>query len=56
VAQDPVALSGLVLDATARPARLVRSRSGRVPAQAINGIEIEFTAGFGADRPRSRPN
>ncbi|MGJ8570620.1 MAG: head-tail connector protein [Hoeflea sp.] len=46
VAQDQD-LSGLLLDATAKPARLVIS--GRLhPAQPINGIEIEFTAGFGA--------
>lgn len=40
-------LSGLLLDATARPARLVVKDKPR-PEQAINGIEIEFTAGFGA--------
>jgi uncharacterized phiE125 gp8 family phage protein len=40
-------LSGLLLDATARPARLGIKERPR-PGQAINGIEIEFTAGFGA--------
>jgi len=43
-AQD---LSGLLLDGSARPARLVIRERLR-PGQAINGIEIEFTAGFGA--------
>ncbi|EDQ33762.1 phage conserved hypothetical protein [Hoeflea phototrophica DFL-43] len=42
-----LALSGMLLDATARPARLVIKERPR-PGQAINGIEIEFTAGFGA--------
>ena len=40
-------LSGLLLDATARPARLVIRERPR-PGQPINGIEIEFTAGFGS--------
>ncbi|VVT18560.1 head-tail connector protein [Hoeflea sp. EC-HK425] len=40
-------LSGLVLDGTAHPARLMVRQ--RPPAgQPINGIEIEFTAGFGS--------
>jgi uncharacterized phiE125 gp8 family phage protein len=40
-------LSGMLLDATAQPARLlVRQRSS--PGRPINGIEIEFTAGFGS--------
>ena len=39
-------LSGLLLDATAHPARLVIRERPR-PVQPINGIEIEFTAGFG---------
>jgi uncharacterized phiE125 gp8 family phage protein len=39
-------LSGHVLDGGARPARLwLRNRPA--PGQALNGIEIEFTAGFG---------
>jgi len=41
-----VDLSGHVLDEAARPARLwLRSRPS--PRQAMNGIEIDFTAGFG---------
>ena len=40
-------LSGLVLDGTAHPARLVIRERPR-PGQPINGIEIEFTAGFGS--------
>lgn len=40
-----VAADGWLLDATARPARLaVRERLR--PGQPINGVEIEFTAGF----------
>lgn len=46
VAQDQD-LTGLLLDATAKPARLV-VRERQKPSQPINGIEIEFTAGFGA--------
>ena len=46
VAQE-LSLTGLLLDAKARPARLV-IRERMHPGQAINGIEIEFTAGFGA--------
>jgi len=46
VAQD-LDLSGMLLDATARPARLV-IREQPMPGQPINGIEIEFTAGFAA--------
>ena len=46
VAQDQD-LTGLLLDATAKPARLVVRERPR-PSQPINGIEIEFTAGFGA--------
>ncbi|MDF1607281.1 head-tail connector protein [Hoeflea sp. YIM 152468] len=38
-------LSGLLLDGTAHPARLV-VRDRTRPSQPINGIEIEFTAGF----------
>ncbi|MEQ8305810.1 MAG: head-tail connector protein [Hoeflea sp.] len=38
-------LSGALLDATARPARLAISHK-LGPGQPINGIEIEFTAGF----------
>ena len=40
-------LSALLLDATAHPARLfIRERP--YPGRPINGIEIEFTAGFGS--------
>lgn len=46
VAQDQD-LTDLLLDATAKPARLVVRERPR-PSQPINGIEIEFTAGFGA--------
>jgi len=46
VAQDQD-LTGMLLDATARPARLV-VRERQRPSQPINGIEIEFTAGFGS--------
>jgi hypothetical protein len=44
----------MLLDATARPARLVIKERPR-PGQAINGIEIEFTAGL-ARLPRSLPS
>jgi uncharacterized phiE125 gp8 family phage protein len=40
-------LSGLLLDGSAHPARLAMRQRPR-PGQAINGIEIEFTAGFGS--------
>jgi uncharacterized phiE125 gp8 family phage protein len=40
-------LSGLVLDGNANPARLI-IRQRPCPGQPINGIEIEFTAGFGS--------
>jgi uncharacterized phiE125 gp8 family phage protein len=40
-------LDGLLLDGSAQPARLV-IRERLHPGQVINGIEIEFTAGFGA--------
>lgn len=39
--------SGFVLDGQARPARLVLPQQP-VPGQVINGIEIDFSAGFGA--------
>ncbi len=44
---QPVSLAGHVLDGAARPARLVLPA---LPAElkAVNGIEIDFTAGFGA--------
>ncbi|OCW55766.1 head-tail connector protein [Hoeflea olei] len=40
-------LTGMLLDASARPARLLL-RERPTPGQPINGIEIEFTAGFAA--------
>ena len=39
-------LSGAILDANARPARLHLAGVPR-PGRALNGIEIDFTAGFG---------
>ncbi|MCV9963457.1 phage head-tail connector protein [Pararhizobium sp. BT-229] len=42
-----VDVSGFVLDGEARPARLVLPRQP-VPGKPINGIEIDFSAGFGA--------
>ena len=42
-----VATSGFILDGAARPARLVLPRQPK-PGRAINGIEIDFSAGFGA--------
>lgn len=39
--------AGMVLDGRAQPARLILPRRVR-PGQALNGIEIDFTAGFGA--------
>lgn len=42
----PLALDGLLLDGGARPARLMLGvKPGAM--RALNGIEIEFTAGFG---------
>ncbi|WP_438749462.1 head-tail connector protein [Pararhizobium sp. O133] len=40
-------VSGFVLDGQARPARLVLPKQP-APGQAINGIEIDFSAGFGS--------
>lgn len=39
--------TGFVLDGQARPARLILPRQPE-PGPAINGIEIDFSAGFGA--------
>ena len=49
VAGAPVAVdtSGFMLDGQARPARLILP-SQPEPGLAINGIEIDFSAGFGA--------
>jgi uncharacterized phiE125 gp8 family phage protein len=41
-----VDLGGHVLDGTARPARLWL-RNPPAPGQTLNGVEIDFTAGFG---------
>lgn len=46
-AEQNLDLSGLVLDGAAHPARLIIRQRSR-PGQPINGIEIEFTAGFGS--------
>ena len=44
--ETTVDLSGHVLDGAARPARLwLRNRPS--PGQALNGVEIDFIAGFG---------
>jgi uncharacterized phiE125 gp8 family phage protein len=42
-----VSLAGHVLDGIRRPARLVLPQRV-IPGRAVNGIEIDFTAGFGA--------
>jgi uncharacterized phiE125 gp8 family phage protein len=39
-------LTGHILDGNARPARVILNRSVST-ARAINGIELDFTAGFG---------
>jgi len=43
-----VDLTGMMLDRHARPARLLLDERVR-PGRAINGIEVDFIAGFGAD-------
>ena len=44
--QGEISLDGHVLDGLSRPARLwLRTRPE--PRQAINGVEVDFTAGFG---------
>ncbi|MBP1850911.1 head-tail connector protein [Rhizobium halophytocola] len=45
-AASPAALSGHYLDGASRPARLWLSERP-APGRALNGIEIDFTAGFG---------
>lgn len=45
---QPVTLSGIALDGHARPARLLLKEMP-TSAQEINGIEIDFTAGFGTE-------
>ena len=44
---EDVDASGFVLDGQARPARLILPLRPP-PGQVINGIEIDFSAGFGA--------
>jgi uncharacterized phiE125 gp8 family phage protein len=44
--ETPVSLDGHVLDGDARPARLFL-RNRPIPGEPLNGIEIDFTAGFG---------
>lgn len=44
--ESEIALAGHVLDGGRRPARLWL-RTQPEPRQAINGVEIDFTAGFG---------
>lgn len=44
---EDIDASGFVLDGQARPARLILPRQPD-PGQALNGIEIDFSAGFGA--------
>ncbi len=39
-------ITGMLLDGQSRPARIYTSKQSK-PEQAINGIEITFTAGFG---------
>lgn len=46
-APENLDLSGMLLDGGARPARLAITKRPR-PTRPINGIEIEFTAGFGS--------
>ena len=41
-------LSAFVLDRSSRPARLAIPNAPTGPGTALNGIEIDFTAGFGA--------
>jgi uncharacterized phiE125 gp8 family phage protein len=46
-APQDIDASGFLLDGQARPARLILPRQPD-PGQALNGIEIDFSAGFGA--------
>ncbi|PZM17089.1 head-tail connector protein [Rhizobium tubonense] len=43
----PVSLAGHMLDGRRRPARLMLPQRPQ-PARTVNGIEVDFTAGFGA--------
>jgi uncharacterized phiE125 gp8 family phage protein len=42
-----VSLEGHVLDGQGRPARLMLAQRAK-PGRAVNGVEVDFTAGFGA--------
>ncbi len=46
-APQDIDASGFLLDGQTRPARLILPRQPE-PGQALNGIEIDFSAGFGA--------
>jgi uncharacterized phiE125 gp8 family phage protein len=43
-----LSLSGFVLDRFSRPARIAIPDAVAAPGKKMNGIEIDFTAGFGA--------
>jgi uncharacterized phiE125 gp8 family phage protein len=43
-----LSLSGFVLDRASRPARLALPDAVTAPSKELNGIEINFTAGFGS--------
>jgi uncharacterized phiE125 gp8 family phage protein len=47
-APSSLPLAGFALDRTSRPARLAPKDVVITPGRALNGIEIDFTAGFGA--------
>ena len=46
-APSPAPLSGFVLDRFSRPARVAVPDAITAPGKKLNGIEIDFTAGFG---------
>jgi len=50
-AGDPASVptTGYLVDRYARPARIRLTDAGSSPGVEINGIEIDFTAGFGSD-------
>jgi uncharacterized phiE125 gp8 family phage protein len=47
-APSSLSLSGFVLDRFSRPARIAIPDAVTAPGKKMNGIEIDFTAGFGA--------
>jgi uncharacterized phiE125 gp8 family phage protein len=47
-APSSLSLSGFVLDRASRPARIALPDAVTAPGKKLNGIEIDFTAGFGA--------